>query len=286
MEGPSKDDSYWDQIIKPRRSSFDLKLIQVWKFRDLLYQLVRRDFISFYKQTILGPVWFFIQPIFTIAVYVFLFSNLAGLSTDGVPPPLFYLTGIIAWSYFSECLLKTASVFRDNASIFGKVYFPRLIMPISIVLSNLVKFGVQLILLFIMMIYYMIQGAQFSPTIYILLFPFFVFLMAVQGLGLGMIISAMTTKYRDLALLLTFGIQLLMYATPVVYPLSSLKGTMYTIISANPMTPIIEGLRLGFLGEGDLTMYSLLYSVLVTIATLAIGTLIFNKVEKTFVDTI
>lgn len=286
MEGPSKDDSYWDQIIKPRRSSFDLKLIQVWKFRDLLYQLVRRDFISFYKQTILGPVWFFIQPIFTIAVYVFLFSNLAGLSTDGVPPPLFYLTGIIAWSYFSECLLKTASVFRDNASIFGKVYFPRLIMPISIVLSNLVKFGVQLILLFIMMIYYMIQGAQFSPTIYILLFPFFVFLMAVQGLGLGMIISAMTTKYRDLALLLTFGIQLLMYATPVVYPLSSLKGTMYTIISSNPMTPIIEGLRLGFLGEGDLTMYSLLYSVLVTFATLAIGTLIFNKVEKTFVDTI
>lgn len=286
MEGKNNDGNNWDQIIKPKTGAFDLKLDQVWRFRDLLVQLVRRDFVSFYKQTILGPVWFFVQPIFTIAVYVFLFSNLAGMSTDGVPPPLFYLTGIIAWSYFSECLLKTATVFRDNASIFGKVYFPRLIMPISIVLSNLVKFGVQLILLVIMMVYYWTQGAQFSPTPYLLLFPIFVLLMAIQGLGFGMIISAMTTKYRDLSLLLTFGIQLLMYATPIVYPLSSLNGTMFIVISANPMTPIVEGIRLGFLGEGHVTLFSFLFSVAFTIATLIIGTLIFNKVEKTFVDTI
>jgi lipopolysaccharide transport system permease protein len=276
----------WDIVIKSKKKLFSLELIKVWQFRDLLMQLVRRDFIAFYKQTILGPIWFFLQPLFTTLVYVFLFSKLAGISTDGIPAPLFYLSGITAWSYFSECLLKTSTVFRDNANIFGKVYFPRLIMPLSIVVSNLVKFGVQLVLLIIMLLYYSVQGMDFNPSLHILLFPVFIILMAAQGLGLGMLISALTTKYRDLALLLTFGIQLLMYATPIVYPLSSLKGLMYTIISANPMTPIVEGMRLGLFGAGTFTVQSFFYVLLLTILILAAGTIIFNKVERNFVDTI
>lgn len=286
IESSDKGNEEWDLIIKPQKSLLDLKLDQVWNYRDLLVVLVRRDFVSFYKQTILGPIWFFLQPLFTTVVYVFLFSNIAGISTDGIPAPLFYLSGITAWSYFSECLLKTSSVFRDNAGIFGKVYFPRLIMPLSIVVSNLVKFGVQLLLLILMLIYYLAIGTDFHPTLYLLLFPILVSLMAGIGLGLGMLISAMTTKYRDLALLLTFGTQLLMYATPIVYPLSSLNGKMHTLISANPMTPIVEGMRLGFFGAGSISMWSFLYLVIITLFILALGTIVFNKVEKSFVDTV
>lgn len=276
----------WDLVIQPQESLFDLKLRQVWRYRDLLLMFVKRDFIAFYKQTILGPIWFFIQPIFTTATFVFVFGNLAGISTDGVPQPLFYLAGITAWTYFSECLLKTSTVFTDNASIFGKVYFPRLVMPISIVLSNLIRFGVQLVLLVLMMIYYAYQGVSFDFSWYTLLFPYLVLLMAAQGLGFGMIISAMTTKYRDLAFLLKFGIQLAMYITTVAYPLSSLSGTMKTVIGANPMTPIIEGIRLGLLGEGSFGAESLIYVTAVTFAILLVGTVTYNKVEKSFVDTI
>lgn len=282
-----KETEDWDLVIKAKFSLFDLKIGETWKYRDLLGLLVKRDFISFYKQTVLGPVWFFLQPLFTMGVYVFLFGSLASLSTDGLPQPLFYLTGIIAWSYFSECLTKTATVFKDNANIFGKVYFPRLIMPLSIVVSTLVKFAVQLLLLLVMILYYyFFKGVHFTPSAYLLLFPVLVLLMACQGLGLGMIVSALTTKYRDLALLLTFSVQLLMYATTVVYPLSSVTGRMRMLVEYNPMTPVIEGMRKGLYGQGTFTFGSLAYVSVLTLVILIIGTFIFNKVERNFVDTV
>jgi len=281
--------SLTDWEIKPQNSLFDLKLKDTWEYRDLLGLLVRRDFVSFYKQTILGPLWFFIQPVFTTIIFTFVFGNLAGISTDGLPQPLFYMAGITAWNYFAECLTKTSTVFKDNAGIFGKVYFPRLIMPLSIVASNLVKFGIQFGLFIMMMLYYLLNDANFSPNSYILLFPVLIVLMAALGLGLGMIISAMTTKYRDLAFLVTFGVQLLMYATTVIYPLSVAltKYPEYSwIIEYNPMTTIIETFRYGFLGEGTFSWEALGYTSIATVVILLVGIVIFNKVEKNFVDTV
>lgn len=279
-----------DWKIEANSSLFDLKLMEVWAYRDLLGLMVRRDFVSFYKQTILGPLWFFIQPLFTTIIFTFIFGNLAGISTDGLPKPLFYMAGITAWNYFADCLTKTSTVFKDNANIFGKVYFPRLIMPLSIVVSNLVRFGVQMILFILMMAYYyFIVGAAFSFTWVVFLFPVIVLLMALLGLGTGMIISAMTTKYRDLAFLVTFGVQLLMYATTVIYPLSTAleKYPAYAwIIEYNPMTSIIETFRYGFLGEGSFNWGSLGYTTGVTLALLIFGIVIFNKVERNFVDTV
>jgi len=275
--------------IESKASLLDLKLNEVWAYRDLLLLLVRRDFVSFYKQTILGPLWFFIQPLFTTIIFTFIFGNLAGISTDGLPKPLFYMAGITAWNYFADCLTKTSTVFRDNAGIFGKVYFPRLIMPLSIVVSNLVRFGVQMLLFVLMMAYYYFSGATFQVTWAIGLFPVIVLLMALLGLGTGMIISAMTTKYRDLAFLVGFGVQLLMYATTVIYPLSTAldKYPEYAwIIEYNPMTPIIETFRYGFLGEGSFSWGSLGYACGVTFALLLFGIVIFNKVERNFVDTV
>jgi lipopolysaccharide transport system permease protein len=284
-----KDKSLVDWEIKPQNSAFDLKLRDTWEYRDLLGLLVQRDFVSFYKQTILGPLWFFIQPVFTTVIFTFVFGNLAGISTEGLPGPLFYLAGITTWNYFAECLTKTSTVFKDNANLFGKVYFPRLIMPLSIVVSNLVKFGVQFLLFLAVLAYYGFYGANFNPNYYILLFPILMLLMAALGLGLGMIISAMTTKYRDLAFLVTFGVQLLMYATTVIYPLSVAENRYpeYSwIISYNPMTTIIEAFRFGFLGEGSFNWTNLGYTSLSTALILVIGIIIFNKVEKSFVDTI
>lgn len=279
----------WDLVIKGHASLFDLKFNDLWRYRDLLLMFVKRDFVSFYKQTILGPLWFFIQPIFTTIVFTFVFGNLAGISTDGLPQYLFYLSGITAWNYFADCLSKTSTVFRDNASIFGKVYFPRLIMPLSIVVSNLVRFGVQLLLLVCMMVYFGIKGADFHVTPAIFAFPLLVLLMALLGLGLGLIITAMTTKYRDLTFLVTFGVQLLMYGTTVIYPLSEARKKfhdMVWLIELNPMTGIIEAFRYAFLGKGEFTLWSIGYSVVVTIVVLLLGIVIFNKTEKNFVDTI
>jgi lipopolysaccharide transport system permease protein len=276
----------WDLVIEPQNSLLQLNLRDVWRYRDLLWLLVKRDFVSFYKQTILGPLWFFIQPLFTTIIFTFVFGNLAGLSTDGLPQPLFYMAGITAWNYFAECLTKTSTVFRDNANIFGKVYFPRLIMPLSIVVSNLVRFGVQMLLFFMMIGYYYFTGADFKPNFYILLFPVLVLQMALLGLGLGLIITALTTKYRDLAFLITFGVQLMMYATTVIYPLSAAPAAYKWIIELNPMTGIIEAFRFGFLGQGELTFTSFVYSVTFTILALVCGVIIFNKTEKTFVDTV
>jgi len=282
-------DELWDLEIKPSNSLFQLHLKDVWAYRDLLLMLVRRDFVSFYKQTILGPLWFFIQPIFTTLIYTFVFGNLANISTDGVKGPLFYLAGITAWNYFADCLNKTSTVFKDNANIFGKVYFPRLIMPLSIVASNLIRFGVQMLLFIGMVAYYGFAGIYFGMNWYALLFPVLVLLMGLLGLGFGLIITAMTTKYRDLAFLVTFGVQLLMYATTVIYPLSTAiaKYPKYAwIIKYNPMTPIIETFRYGFLGRGSFSWGSLGYCAGVTIFVTLLGIIIFNKVEKKFVDTV
>lgn len=280
----------WDLIIKGHTSLFDLKFRDLWNYRDLLLMFVKRDFVSFYKQTILGPLWFFIQPIFTTLVFTFVFGNLAGISADGLPHQLFYLAGITAWNYFSDCLTKTSTVFKDNANIFGKVYFPRLIMPLSIVVSNLVRFGVQLILLFLLMLYFYlnpIEGTSFQVSNGLFLFPFLVLLMAFLGLGLGLIITAVTTKYKDLTFLVTFGVQLLMYATTVIYPLSYAREKGYGhIVELNPMTGIIEAFRYAFLGKGEFTLWSIGYSTAVTLVILFLGIIIFNKTEKNFVDTI
>ncbi len=279
-------DKEWDLIIEGTSSLFDLKFKDVWHYRDLLVLFVKRDFVSFYKQTILGPLWFFIQPFFTTIIYTFVFGRLAAISTDGLPQPLFYLAGITAWNYFADCLTKTSTVFKDNSQIFGKVYFPRLIMPLSIVASNLVRFGVQMLLFLTMIVYYYWQGASFSPTWALFMFPVLVLMMALLGLGLGLIVTAMTTKYRDLAFLVTFGVQLMMYATTVIYPLSAAPEKYKHIIELNPMTGIIEAFRFGFLGKGEFSSWSLGYSALITLIVLFFGIIIFNKTEKSFVDTV
>ena len=279
----------WDLEITAKNNIFDLKIKDIWSYRDLLMLLVRRDFVSFYKQTILGPLWFFIQPLFTTIIYTFIFGNLAAIPTDGLPQPLFYLAGITAWNYFADCLTKTSFVFTSNSGIFGKVYFPRLIVPLSIVISNLIRFGVQMLLFFVMMLAYWWRGATFHPNAYLLLFPFLLILMAMLGLGLGMIISALTTKYRDLSFLISFGIQLMMYLTTVIYPLSVVKKKYPAyewLVEYNPMTAIIEAFRFGFLGSGTFSMVSLAITTLITVGILLVGIIIFNRVERTFIDTV
>ncbi|MBD3627497.1 ABC transporter permease [Cyclobacterium sp.] len=281
-----KEHEHWDICLTPDRRLFDIPLLDVWKYRDLFALLVRRDIVSFYKQTVLGPLWFFIQPLFTTFVYVFVFGNLAGLSTDGLPQFLFYLSGITAWNYFSDCLIKTSTVFRDNAPVFGKVYFPRMVVPLSIVAGNLVRFGVQFLLFAITWIYFYFQEAPIHLTYAVFLFPFLVILMAFLGLGMGLMVTSLTTKYRDLAFLVGFGMQLLMYATTVIYPLSSVPEKYEKWVSLNPMTGIIEAFRYGFLGEGYFSINNLIYVILFTLIILVFGVLIFNKAEKNFIDTI
>ncbi|MEO8884779.1 MAG: ABC transporter permease [Mucilaginibacter sp.] len=287
MSLPTED--YWDIEITSQNKAFGLGLKDVWQYRDLLLLLVRRDFVSFYKQTILGPIWFFVQPIITILIYNLIFNNLAQISTDGIPGPIFYLAGTIIWNYFSDCLTKTSTVFKDNAAILGKVYFPRLIMPISIVLSNLIRFGVQFLLFMLLLIIYGFKSAPIYPNMYILLFPVLIILIAALGLGLGMIISAVTTKYRDLAFVVTFGIPLLMYTTTVIYPLSEAIAkypTFSWIIKFNPVTAVIETFRYGFTGKGHFSWAMLGYSGAITAIILFIGIIIFNRVEKNFIDTV
>ncbi|MBS1525987.1 MAG: ABC transporter permease [Bacteroidetes bacterium] len=279
----------WDIEITPKHNLLDLRLKDTWHYRDLLLLLVRRDFVSFYKQTILGPVWFFIQPIITIVIYTVVFGTLAGIPVDGLPKPLFYLAGTIIWNYFAECLTKTSTVFKDNSAMLGKVYFPRLIMPLSIVMSNLIRFAVQFILFLILMIVYGAQGQPLAPNLILLLFPLLIVIIAALGLGLGMLISAVTTKYRDLAFVVTFGVPLLMYTTTVIYPLSVVltKYPKYSwLIKFNPITAVIETFRYGFLGRGSFSWELLGYSAMVTCIILLLGIIVFNKVEKNFVDTV
>lgn len=276
----------WDFRITPRRSLLHLNLEEVWRYRDLLTLFVRRDFVAEYKQTILGPVWYFIQPLLTTLTFLIIFSRLAGISTDGIPPILFYMAGITSWNYFAECLRKTSTTFKDNQAIFGKVYFARLVVPLSIVVSNLIKFGIQLLLFFGFYFYFFIAGYNIQPTIYLLLFPLLVLLLAGLGLGFGLVVTALTTKYRDLVFLIQFGIQLAMYATPVIYPLSAIPEKYRFLSVLNPMTSVIETFKLGFLGEGTFSWFYLGYSVVFTIILLLLGIIIFNRTEQNFIDTV
>jgi len=275
----------WTETIEAEHSLFDVKLKEVWRYKDLIYMFVKRDFISSFKQTILGPVWFFINPIFTTITYLIIFGRFAKLPTDGAPGLIFYLAGVTLWNYFSGALLGTSGTFTGNASIFGKVYFPRLVTPISIVISNLMRLSVQLILFLLVWVYYLINN-EISPNIWILATPFLLLLMALFALGVGMIFSALTTKYKDLSMLLAFGITLYMYATPVIYPVSMLPGYFKNLAKFNPLTGIFECFKYGWLGVGDFSPVMLIISTFLILILLFIGILTFNKVEKTFMDTV
>jgi lipopolysaccharide transport system permease protein len=276
----------WTQILKPKTGWFDIDFKDLWHYRDLTMLFVRRNFVSYYKQTILGPLWFFIQPILTTIMFTVVFGGIAKIPTDGVPPVLFYLGGTVMWNYFAECLNKTSTTFIDNAGIFGKVYFPRLVMPISIVLTNLITFAIQFVLFLGFLSYFKFKGTNIHFNINVLLTPILILIMASLGLGLGIIVSSLTTKYRDLRFLVTFGVQLGMYATPIVYPLSTVPERFQPLIRANPMTAIIETFRYSFLGSGSFDGRNLLFSVFTTIIILIVGIVLFSKVEKTFMDTV
>jgi lipopolysaccharide transport system permease protein len=281
-----EEDEDWTLVIKPESSLFDLQLKEVWRYRDLLQMFVTRDFIAVYKQTILGPIWFFLQPLFTTITFTVVFGRIAGISTGGVPPLLFYMAGITCWNYFSSCLTATSNTFVGNAGIFGKVYFPRLITPLSLVVSNMLKLGVQLALFLLLLAYYLIKGDNVQPNLYILLVPFLIILMAMLALGFGMLISAMTTKYRDLKFLISFGIQLAMYGSAVIYPVAEIPEKYKLIIMANPITSIIETFRFAFLGSGSFEWSYIAYPSIFAIVVFIIGLVVFNKVEKTFLDTV
>lgn len=285
-ETPSHNQERWTKVIEPQTSLLNIRLEEIWQYRDLIIMFVRRDFVANYKQTILGPIWFFLQPLLTAVIYMVIFGNIANISTDGQPMILFYLSGITLWNYFSDNFNKTATVFRDNASLFGKIYFPRLTMPISIVISNLVRLGIQLLLFLAFWLYFLFSDIHIEPNWFILLTPILILMMALISLGGGLIICSVTNKYRDLVFLITFGVQLLMYATPVIYPMSSVPENYKWLIKSNPLSAIIETFRYSFLGSGSFSWGELLYSFLWSIFILVIGMLIFNKVEKSFTDTI
>ena len=278
--------SNFQYSINPRDKLLDLRLKDIWYYKDLLMLFVRRDFVAYYKQTVLGPVWFFIQPLLTTIVFTIVFGNIAKLSTDGLPPMLFYLAGVTAWNYFAECLRKTSDTFMANANIFGKVYFPRVIVPVSITITNLITFGIQFLLFVGFLSYFMITGADITPNWYILTFPILVATMGIMGLGFGLFLTSMTTKYRDFKFLVAFGVQLLMYATPVIYPISEIPEKYHWIMLANPMTSIIETFRYAFLGAGNMSWIGLSYSVGFTIVLFMSGLIIFNRTEKNFMDTV
>lgn len=278
----------WSRIIQPKTKWLDINLKEIWEYRDLIFIFVKRDLVSMNKQTILGPLWFFLAPLFTVFTYTFVFSGIAQISTDGIPAPLFYLAGITLWGYFQACFMATTSTFTANSSLFGKVYFPRLVTPISTVLSNLLKFFIQLCLFFCLWGYYLYKG-DIHPNSSMLLLPVLILLLAGISLGLGIIVSSLTTKYRDLTYFISFGITLFMYVTPVIYPLSSIKekyAFAYHILEYNPIAPIIEAFRFGFTGNGTFSLYDLGYSFIVMIIVLFIGIILFNRTEKTFMDTV
>lgn len=277
----------WDLIIQPQRKLLDLHLGDLWKYRDLVMLFVRRDFVSVYKQTILGPLWYLIQPLLTTITFTVIFGNIAKLPTDGLPQFLFYMSGTVVWSYFANCLTKTSETFVQNANLFGKVYFPRLAVPVSILFSNLITFLIQFIVFLFFVIYFMLQGTQIQFNwLWVALSPVLIMMMAGLGLGLGIIVSSLTTKYRDLRFLVQFGVTLLMYATPIIYPASSIPARFQWIILANPMTPIVEAFRFAFLGAGTVNLFHLLYSFGFMLVVVVMGSIMFNRVEQTFMDTV
>lgn len=276
----------WSIEIKPKKKWLDVDLKGIWRYRDLYYMYVKRDIITVYKQTILGPLWFLIQPILTTIMYMFVFGGLAGISTDGIPQPLFYMSGILLWNYFNSAFMVSSNVFTANASVFGKVYFPRLVVPLSGITSNLIKFGIQLILFIVIYLYYYIQGVNLTINWSIILFPVLILMIALHAMSWGLIISALTTKYRDLTQLVAFGIQLFMYLTPVIYPLSAAPEKYRIFISLNPLTPIFETFKYSCMGSGSLDWIGLGYSFIVLMITLFLSIIIFNRVERNFMDTV
>ena len=287
MEDKKSED--WLFEITPKRILIDLNFREIWRYRDLLVLFVKRDIVTVYKQTILGPLWYLIQPLFTSIIFTLVFNNIASIPTGEIPPFLFNLTGITAWNYFSQCLAGTSNTFTANAGIFGKVYFPRVIMPIKTVISNLFKFGIQLFILAIFYIYYLYEGFQISPNLGLILLPVYVLMMALLGLGLGMIISALTTKYRDLSVLMGFATTLLMYISAVPYPLSQVEIKMPNyawLVKYNPITQIIEGFRYLILDTGTFSLYGLIYTFLFSVILFLVGLVVFNRTEKNFIDTV
>lgn len=279
----------WLFEITPKNKFFSLNLKEVWQYRDLLFLFVKRDVITVYKQTVLGPLWYLIQPLFTSVTFTIIFNNVAGIETGTVPPFLFNLAGITVWNYFTACLTGTSDTFKANAAIFGKVYFPRIITPLSVVISNLVKFGIQFFIFIGFYIFYYFQGADLSLNGLVLFFPVLIIIMGILGLGLGMLISAMVTKYRDFSHLIGFGIQLLMYLSAVMYPMELIKDKLPSygwLVVYNPLAYIIETARFMLLNVGDISVLGLTYTLIVTITVFFIGLLVFNRTEKSFIDTV
>jgi len=281
-----KETEPWDLDIQPASGFFDLNWREVWQYRDLIALFVRRDIVATYKQTVLGPIWFFIQPILTTLTYVLIFGNVAGISTGGIPKVLFYLAGVTLWNYFQECLMKTSDTFILNQNLFGKVYFPRLASPISVVISNLFKFFIQLSLFLAAWAFYLITTDSVQPNTTLLLFPVYVLLMSGMGFSFGVLISSLTTKYRDLRFLIQFGVQLLMYGTPIVYPLAIVPEKYRLFLLANPITSVVEAFKYSFLGEGYFSWIALGYSSCFMVVCLFLSIFVFNRVEKTFMDTV
>lgn len=277
----------WKTVITNRRKLLTLNVRELWEYRDLLLIWMRRDILSIYKQTILGPVWFVLQPLLTMGIYVVFFSRVAKFSTVGLPAPLFYLTGIILWNYFSECITKTATFFKDGSPIFSKVYFPRLIVPLSLVLTNLVKFSIQFALFLLIYAWFLFTGSHFHPTMHLLLLPVLVLIIAALGFGSGLIVSSLTTRYKDLVHLITFGVQLMMFTAPVFLPLSTVHAPVFRkVFLANPMTGVIEAFRFGFTGAGTFSWDLLAYDGGCALFLLLAGIFVYNSVERDFVDTI
>lgn len=277
----------WDSVIEPKNSLLNLRLKEIWRYRDLLFLFVRRDFVAIYKQTILGPLWFFIQPILTTIIFSIIFGVFANISTDGAPRVLFYLGGLSVWNYFADCLTKTSETFIQNQNLFGKVYFPRLIVPMSVIISNLLKFLIQFSLFLAVWIYFLVdQNVSVNPNSTLLLLPFLILLTSILSLSFGILFSALTTKYRDMRFLLQFGVQLMMYVSSVVIPLSEIPIKYQWIFKLNPMVPIIETFKYGFLGSGIFNWFDLAYAALFSIAFLVISIIVFNRIERSFMDTV
>lgn len=278
--------SEWTQTIEPHGRLFDLKLGELWHYRDLIALLVRRDFVAQYKQTLLGPAWHFIQPLLTTLTFTVVFGHIARMSTDGASPFLFYMAGTVMWSYFSAVLFGASATFATNSGIFGKVYFPRLAVPLAGLLSRLIAFGIQFLFFLCFLGYFMLRGSAVSPNAWALLTPVLILIMAALGLGLGVIVSSLTIRYRDLTVVVSFGVQLLMYATPVIYPLSVLPEPYRFWMLLNPIAPIMEFFRYAYLGVGTISLGLLAYSIALTTLILFVGIVLFNRVERTFMDTV
>lgn len=280
------DDQQWTKVIGPKRGWFDIRITELWRYRDLIMIFVKRDFVAFYKQTILGPLWFLLQPLFTTVVFTVIFGRIANIPTDGLPKVLFYMCGVVIWNYFADCLNKTSDTFVTNANIFGKVYFPRLTVPISIVITNLITFAIQFGLFMAFMTYFYLAGADIRLNKWVFLTPALLLQMAALGLGFGILISSMTTKYRDLKFAVGFGVQLWMYATPVVYPMSQIPGKWQWVYALNPMAAIVETARYAFLGAGAIRPVHIGISLAMTVFVLFSGVVMFSRIEKSFMDTV